>query len=160
VALPSTALISRDTFDRVGFFDETFRGAEETEFFHRAAAETRAAFVMATLADYRVGHASLIKNDTSSHIRFAIESIDRASRLRSLTGAERALYHEGRSRLQSRLAYCRLSALDRTGARAALLDSRRAGGSISAKDIAVFVASLLPIRALRSLHAVKRRFGG
>jgi glycosyltransferase involved in cell wall biosynthesis len=162
VALPSTALISRETFERVGPFDETFRWAEDTEFFHRAASATRAAFVMHPLADYRIGHGSMISAaDTSPFIRYAIKSVDQAARLRAkLTPEEAHAYYEGRMRLQARLAHNRLSVLDREGVREAIREGWRHGRVWSARAMLLLSVSLLPIIMLRGLHSAKRKLRG
>ena len=155
VALPSTALVSRATIDRVGAFDESFRWAEDTEFFHRAAAATRGAFVMLPLASYRVGQPSMMTtSDTSPFIRYAIRSVDQAAALRPLTATEAAEYERGRVRLQYRLAYNRLSARDPRGARAALRagrDLRRTG-----RGAALYLASYVPAAVLSALHAGRK----
>lgn len=157
IALPSTALVSRALFARVGGFDEQFRCAEETEFFHRAAARSRGAIVMMALASYRIGHASIITTaDTSPLMRFAMQSIDRAASLRPLSMEERAEYERGRIRLQRRLAYNRLAALDPAGARAAL----RAGRDLrlTPGGAALYLGSFVPPALLRNLHAMRKAY--
>jgi glycosyltransferase involved in cell wall biosynthesis len=162
-ALPSSALVSRSLFERVGLFDESFRWAEDTEFFHRAAASSPVAVVMAPLVDYRVGHPSMITSGegTLRLIENALVSLDRALRLRpSPAESTRAAYIEGRRRLQLHLAYARLSAFDGRGARRAVLEHARERGAVSAQGAAILLASLLPARVLRGMHRMKRGLRG
>lgn len=161
VVLPSTALVSRDVFARAGVFDANFRWAEETEFFHRAAAAAPVAIVMDRLADYRIGHASMIsKGDRSPFIRFAIKSLLQAERLRpDKSPRELAAYRDGLRKLRLRLAYSRITHLDGAGARAVLRDARR-DGDFPPQGAALWALSLLPPAALRGLHAAKRRLRG
>lgn len=156
IALPSTSIITRALLDKAGLFDTTFR-AEETEFFHRIAAYGRVAIVMEPLTDYRVGHASLIKGDATPFIQDALRSLELAAALRpALTAKERAALREGRRRLRLRLAYSRLSSLDRAGARQALYEAWQDDPILSPRSTAIMMASLLPETALRGLHWAKR----
>lgn len=158
--LPSTAIVARKLLDRAGGFDRTFR-AEETEFFHRIAAYGKVAIVMQQLTDYRIGHPSLIKGDAVPFIEDALRSHELAAALRSaLTATERAAYRKGRRQLLIRLAYARLSSLDRGGARRALFDGLREGRILSPRSTAIMLVSLLPDAALRSLHWAKRAITG
>ena len=159
VVLPSSTLVAKHVFDRVGLFDEQFRVAEETEFFLRAAAATRGAFIDADLTSYRTGGPSIIRSgDTSPLIRNALKSVDRAARLRDLSAGERLAYRRGRERLQLRLAYNRLAALQPREARIALTD----GGDVrgSRRGASLFLASFLPPLILRLMHMAKRTLKG
>ena len=156
VALPSTSIISRALLDKSGLFDGTFQ-AEETEFFHRIAAFGKVAIVMMQLTDYRVGHASLITGAATPFIQDALRSLELAEALRpALTAKERGALREGRRRLRLRLAYARLSSLDRIGARQALYQAWREDPIPSPRSTAIMMASLLPETALRGLHWAKR----
>lgn len=159
VVLPSTSIISRRLLDRAGLFDSSFR-AEETEFFHRISAYADVTVVMEPLADYRVGHASLISGDATPFIHDALRSLALAAALRpTLSVQERNALRDGRRRLRLRLAYARLSSLDSRGARKALIDSWREDPTVSARSTAIMLASLLPETALRGLHWAKRAVG-
>jgi hypothetical protein len=156
IALPSTSIISRTLLDKSGLFDGTFQ-AEETEFFHRIAAFGKVAIVMMQLTDYRVGHASLITGAATPFIQDALRSLELAEALRPpLTAKEGGALREGRRRLRLRLAYARLSSLDRTGARQALYQAWREDPIPSPRSTAIMMASLLPEAALRGLHWAKR----
>ena len=161
VALPSTALVSREVFDRAGLFDESFRWAEDTEFFHRAAAVSPVAVVMERLADYRIGHASMISSgDRSPFIRYAIKSAEQAAKLRAPHSEREArAYREGILRLRLRLAYNRMSSFDGAGARQAVREIW-GSGEWPLRSVAIFAASLFPAWALRTLHRAKRLVGG
>jgi glycosyltransferase involved in cell wall biosynthesis len=158
VVLPTTAIVARELIDQAGPFDVDFRrGAEDTEFFHRVSAYTPGAIVMKPLASYRVGHASFMKkSDPAPFIEYTLRSLDQAARLRSLTPAEEAAFREGRATLRQRLAYTRLSAYDRAGARQALLESWRKDRDFSPRGAAIMAAALLPHAALRGLYWAKR----
>ena len=155
IALPSSALIARAAFERVGMFDEFFPVAEETEFFHRLAAHAPVAILMEPLVDYRVGHASIVSTATVRLIERAIESNRRAALLRpELSAAEHAALIAGRRRLQRRLVRCHLTFLDRAAARAAALEALRE--ERSPYVAALLAASCLPVSALRGMHGTKR----
>src|SRR6266550_4530573 len=97
-ALPSSLLVHRSLVREAGSFDERFRLAEETEYCHRLAAASTVAVVR----------------------------IDRAARLRpQLSPRAARWYRVGRRGLLLRLAYSRLSVLDREGARTAALAAWR-----------------------------------
>ena len=160
VALPSTSMVARNLIDKAGGFDKTFH-AEETEFFHRIGAHGFVAIVMKQLADYRVGHPSLIKGDAIPFIEDAIRSLDSAASLRPrLSETEQRTFREGRRRLHMRLAYARLSSLDRAGARRALYAALPDGSIFSPRWTAVMLASLLPNTVLSTLHRAKRAVAG
>jgi glycosyltransferase involved in cell wall biosynthesis len=155
--LPSSALVARELIDEAGPFDEYFRWAEDTEFFHRISARADVAVVLDPLVLYRVHHGSMITGDPRPFIEKALESIDRAAKLRpQLSAAEAEAYRCGRRTLQLRLAYARLAALDPPGARAALHAAWRDRRALSPRLAALAVASTFPIPVLRGLHRVKR----
>lgn len=156
VVMPATAMVAREVIDRAGLFDESFRVAEETEFFHRVAAQSRLTIVMTPLADHRVGHPSLIADKSDLLVLNAITSIERAGSLRpEMTAREREAFRNGLQMLRVRLAYARLTALDPRGARKALGVGSRSY-VVSRRSLAILLASLLPPGALRGLHRVKR----
>lgn len=157
VALPSSAVVSRALIVEAGPFDPRFLAAEDTEFFHRISAFSPVAYLTEPLVEYRTGHASMNSTmDPAPFIRNALESLDRAAGLRSpLRDSERRAYREGKRALRLHLAYCRLSVLDRAGARAALRDLWREDRRASTPLVGILVASLLPPALLRWLHRVK-----
>ena len=156
IVMPATAMVDRKVIDRSGFFDENLRVAEETEFFHRVAAQSRLTIVMKPLAHHRIGHPSIVADNSDSLVENAIRSIERAASLRpQLTVRERDAFRDGLRMLRVRLAYARLSALDPRGAREAL----RVGSYnyiVSRRSIGILLASVLPRGALRGLHRAKR----
>jgi glycosyltransferase involved in cell wall biosynthesis len=157
ICLTSSAVVKRELVIRAGGQDPSFM-AEDTEFFHRLASYAPAAVVMSALLDYRVGHPSMMSaRDLSPFIQSALRSIDHAARLRTeLTPAERRAYRRGRERLRMRLAYQRLSTLDRRGARQALLDGWRNGELMSPRPFTLLLASLMPSSTLKALASAKR----
>lgn len=159
VVLPSSVLLRRNVFDTVGFFDESFRVAEETEFFHRLAAAAPVGILMSPLVQYRVAQEGSLTagSNTPRLVENALESLERAARLRQpLSSGENAAYRSGRARLLLRLAYAHLSLLDTRSARAALADAWRNGLAWSPRAAAIGAASLLPASSLRRLHALKQ----
>ncbi|HEX7090796.1 MAG TPA: glycosyltransferase family A protein [Longimicrobiales bacterium] len=157
--LPSAAILHRRVIERVGLFDEAFRKAEETEFFHRVAARFPAAMIMTPLVDYRMGQGDALTSpsNTASLILGALESGRRALALRANpTAAERKAFEEGQQRLLLRLAYAHLSTLDRGAARVAIARAWETGAAVSLYSLGLYAASLLPVPVLRSLHKVKR----
>jgi glycosyltransferase involved in cell wall biosynthesis len=160
IALPSSAIVDRGLFEGTGLFDETFRSAEETEFFHRLAAMLPVVIVMKALVEYRTGHASITAGDAIPIIQNALTSIRRAAKLRSpLTPREQAAFRRGLRTLRARLAYALLSSLDRAGARATLMESVR-DGLLSPREAAILAATLLPDTALRGIHWAKQALRG
>lgn len=158
VCLTSSALISRAVIARAGPFDPAFIRAEDTEFFHRLSAYAPVVIVMQSLLEYRVGHPSVMSvRDLSPFMRFTLDSLERTARLRpKMTTAELRAHRRGRARLRMTLAYERLSSLDRIGTRQALFDGWRNRELISARALALFIASLAPPAALKALHVAKR----
>lgn len=156
VILPSAVLAARELLDDVGAFDESARAAEDTEYFHRVAARAPLAIVMDRLLDYRMGHPSLVSTSKAEAlIETALRSIERAAALRPLTAAERRAAERGRRRLLMKLAYARLTALDRAGARESLRTAwpeRR----FPLDATALLLASYLPVPVLRGVHRAKR----
>jgi GT2 family glycosyltransferase len=157
--LPSAAVLHRRVIDRVGLFDEAFRKAEETEFFHRVAARFPTAMVMSPLVDYRMGQADALTSpsNTAALILGALESGRRALALRANpTAAERKAFEQGQHRLLLRLAYAYLSTLDRDAARRTVVRAWEGGAAVSPRSVGLYAASLLPVPVLRSLHKAKR----
>jgi glycosyltransferase involved in cell wall biosynthesis len=158
VALPSSAVVARDVIDRVGMFDESFRVAEETEFFHRVSNVAPVTIVMRPLCKYRVGHASIIAGSKEPLIQYAIRSLKRAVALRpNLTRKELKAFRKGRQKLHIRLAYTRLAAFDGKGARQALAENMQ-DQIFQPASTAILLASFLPNVVLRGLHRGKRAF--
>jgi glycosyltransferase involved in cell wall biosynthesis len=161
-ALPSSAVIRRDVFDRVGGFDPGFRLAEETEFFHRLAAASPVVILPESLVGYRVGQAgSLISPaNTGKLIANALTSLERAAALRPATAESLSHFRRGRQALLRKLAYLHLSLGEGAAARRAMREAWRAGARLDAWSLGVCTASLLPagiLEALRSVKAAVRR---
>jgi hypothetical protein len=156
--LPSSIVIERGFFHAVGGFNPEFRLAEETEFFHRVAARAPVAIVMAPLVGYRVGRAGGLISPANSEtlILNALRSLEGAHGLRPHGERSAAHWQRGRRRLLARLAWTRLSNLDRHGARAALREAWGAGAPRDARSLGLYATSLLPVPALRGLHQLKR----
>jgi glycosyltransferase involved in cell wall biosynthesis len=159
--LPSATMIRRDVVERVGLFDESFRFAEETEFFHRLAARFPVAVIMTPLTQWRTDQSNSLSSgaNTERLIEGALTSLDRAARLRGhLSPIDARVYAQARQRLLLSLAYAHLARLDRRRARRTVTEGWRHGAPVSPRSAAIFGASLLPRWGLRALHAMKRRF--
>jgi glycosyltransferase involved in cell wall biosynthesis len=150
VVLPSSALIHRSVFERCGTFDPEFRYAEETQFFHRVAAEFPVVVLLGRLVRYRVAQSGSLTSsaNTQKLITNALLSLDHASTLRPPTPSSRLAHAAGKHSLSLRLAYALLSNYDTHGAR---LVARSAGAW------GILAASYLPASVLRGLHQLKRR---
>ena len=164
VVLPSTALIRRDVARRAGPWDESFRVANDTEWFHRVAAAAPAAVVLTPLLSWRRGQQNTLMQgrNVTPLVRNAITSLDRALRLRGEPGeAVRRVHAASRRRLLDRLAYGHLSVMEGAAARAALREARVWGAATTPRSAAIWAASWLPGGLLRTMHAAKaglRRF--
>jgi glycosyltransferase involved in cell wall biosynthesis len=161
-ALPSSAMIRRSLFEKSGGFDETFRLAEETEFFHRIAAAAPVVIIMEPLVGYRAATSGSLTSplNTSKLIHNALASIDRASKLRAQKSsmADRN-YRQGRQALLKKRAYAELSMHNRAGARAAIREAWQAGAPKGIWSLAVYALSLCPVTLLDALHRLKRGLG-
>ena len=158
VALPSSALIRRQFLEQIGAFDGSLRMAEETEFFHRAAAYSPVVIVMSPLVRYRAAESDSITagRNAAALTEIALRSLNAASTRRPLRAADREALEAGRRHLLLRLAYAHLSARDGVSTRAVLRRVRRLGLPLGRRGGALWVASLLPPAALDGMHRGKR----
>ncbi|HWZ60408.1 MAG TPA: glycosyltransferase [Gemmatimonadaceae bacterium] len=161
IVLPSSAVVRRALFGRVGVFDPEYRLAEETEFFHRVAEASPAVIILSPLVRYRVAQAGSLtaSENTARLVSNALRSIDgAAARRQPVTASTRRAWRAGRQRLLLRLAYAELSSYHARAARGAAWQAARDGGERTAlpRAAALWLGSFLPMVALRSLHAVKR----
>lgn len=163
LALPSTGLVRREAWDRVGGFDVSYDSATDTEFFHRLAAAAPGGVLLAPLTRYRLGSAGKVSVPARSveKIHNAIRSAEVAARLREpLIPSARRAFVDGRRRLLRRLAWTHLANFEPARARVALRAWRRAGGSWDTNTISWRALAALPGPALRVLHAARRMATG
>lgn len=158
VAHASAALVRRDLFRRLGGFDESFRVAEDTEFFHRLAAASPVVVFTTPLAAWRVGQTETLTSsgNIAAIVDNALTSLGRAAALRPLSDETRAVLRARRQSELRLLAFAHLTALQGREARSALRRLRMEGGGRDPKSLAIFVASWLPRSVLRGLHRAKR----
>jgi len=158
VGLPSSALIDRHLLRQVGGFDASLRMGEETEFFHRAAADSPVIIVMSRLVRYRTaqGDSLTAAANAASLTEIALRSLDSASVRRPLQPADRQAWDAGRRRLLLRLAYAYLSVRDGVAVRRTLRRLGESRLSLGRRGATLWVASLLPSSALGALHRGKR----
>lgn len=157
---PSCAVVRRDVALRAGPWDETFRVANDTEWFHRIAAVAPAAVVMAPLMFWRRGQSNTLMQPRhgSLLIRNAITSLDRAVYLRGEPDAAlRALHAASRNRLLHRLAWFHLTECDGRSVRAALSEAAASGRPRTFGSRMLQLASYAPAPVLRLAGAAKRR---
>jgi len=156
---PTCVLLARSLVRWVGGFDESFRLAEETEYFHRVAARAPLGVITTPLFRWRVGQlVSLVSaQNVVTLIENALTSGDRAAKLRvPIAPAAQAAREQGRRRLLTDLAYTQLSIREGRAARAAVRDARRAGAS-GMRLTLISALGMLPAPVLSVLHALKRR---
>jgi glycosyltransferase involved in cell wall biosynthesis len=158
-AFPQGTVVRRDLLQRLGGFDPAYRFAEDTNLFHRLAAEAPLVVVMTPLFRYRVGsYDSIIKpGNTVPLIEFSLKSLDEClARVGRAPEAVLRSHRRGRERLLLRLAYSHLSNHEPAAARRALRTTWSEGGGRSLRAASIFTASCLPAAALRAAHRVKR----
>jgi GT2 family glycosyltransferase len=158
VGLPSSALIRRQFFTDVGGFDPSLRVAEETEFFHRAAAAGSVIVIMSPLVRYRVAQGDSLTSSrhTVTLTEAALRSLEAASTRRPMNAEYRRTWSAGRRSLLLRLAYAHLSVRDGAAVRDALRRLRQSGLPLGRRGTALWAASLLPPPALGMLHRGKQ----
>ena len=158
-ATPQCTVLQRRLCERVGGFDPAMLVAQDTEYFHRVAAVSPVAIILEPLVRWRVGlddHNTSPRN-TVPIVRNALISVDRAVALRRPpTAAIERAYRHGRRRLLLRLAYAHLARIERRLARQAVVAAWQSGAGPTPRSLTIFAASLLPPRALRALHTLKR----
>ena len=123
--LPSSALIRKCAIDNLGGFDESYKIAEETEFFLRLCTSYDAGYVDLSLVDYLIKRAGKLTSSTNTErlIRNAISIQE------SYLSKHPRIYQENRSFFDKAIAksYTRLSYYNLTMAmnKAARLGARR-----------------------------------
>lgn len=158
VALPTSALMRRQFVADVGGFDPSLRVAEETEFFHRAAAQGPAIIIMSPVVRYRVAQGDSLTSSrhTVALTEAALRSLENASTRRPMSPEYQRAWRAGRRSLLLRLAYAHLSVRDGPAVRRALRRMRQSGLGLGKRGTALWAASLLPSPALGALHRGKR----
>ena len=158
VALPSSALMRRAFLEQIGGFDPSLRLAEETEFFHRAAAYSPVIIVMSKLVCYRGADADSLTSARNAGplTESALRSLDSASSRRPMHPRYSQAHAAGRRNLLLRLAYAQLSVRDGPAVRRTLRRLGEDGTSMGRRGAALWAASLLPPSALGVLHGGKR----
>jgi glycosyltransferase involved in cell wall biosynthesis len=158
MALPSSAMIRRAFLEEIGGFDPSLRLAEETEFFHRAAAHSPGIVVMSRLVRYRAADSDSLTagRNVAPLTEMALRSLDLASRRRPMDAGDREAFAAGRRNLLLRLAYTQLSTRDGAAVRHTLRRIGEDGAPIGRRGAALWAASLLPPSALGALHGGKR----
>lgn len=163
LCLPSTGIVHRRAWSRVGGFDTSFHSATDTEFFHRLSAVARGGVLMERLTRYCLGSGGQVSVPARSieKIRNAMRAAEVAARLREpLTASAREAFSDGRRRLLRRLAWTHLANFQPGEAREAIRAYRAAGGSWDAGILAWRGLAVLPGSTLRALHAAKRALTG
>ncbi len=158
VAFPSCVMLHRSLLQTGGFFDETFRYASDTEYFHRLGAAAPLGVVMTPLFLWRrgAGPTNVSSGNMAEIVRNALRSVDRALTLRGHPSTRVASLHAmARRELLLRLAYVQLSNFDRAGARESIRAAWKAGAPRTLRSVGIAAGSLLPDGVLRGLHRAK-----
>lgn len=158
--LPSTVILKKKALSNVGYFNEKYRVAEETEFFLRFAKYYEMAFIEHPLVYYRLPDvtnlsgkeniATLIKNALS--IQFKVLEEDPI-----FMKENKRLIQKGIGKTYCRLSYFYLSEFELDQARTNALKSIRFDYR-QIKPFAIFILSLFPKRILHYLAFLKRKF--
>jgi glycosyltransferase involved in cell wall biosynthesis len=159
MVFPSGALVKRSLAVEAGPWDENFKVAEDTEWFHRVAARGEGVVVMTRLTLWRRGATNTLMSGKriTMLVENALTSLDRALALRQPSKPTvRLAYDKTRALLLLRLAYGSLSAHDGAGARRALWSAHEANAPMSLTTAGIWLASWLPKPVLRALHGAKR----
>lgn len=157
--LPSSVILRKESLQAVGFFDETFRVAEETDFFLRYSRFNIMGFIKNPLLSYALpdpGNLSgksnlekLMKNAIKIQIDFILSRYDDFKK-------NRAFFVKGLSMTYSRLAYYYLTefkfAESRRYASFALKTDR-----FHLKPYKIWFGTLIPKTILEHLSMLKRR---
>jgi len=163
IALPSSSLILRASFEACGGFDSELRIAEETEFFRRLSARELGVIVFHPLVGYRVntGNSLVSAGNITGLIESALATAGRAKLHRAMeTALERANSVQGIQLLHLRMSYDQLSRYHRVRGRQHARLAVRPLNWHSWRAVVFYAASYLPPIALRGLHKLKRRFFG
>ena len=163
LCLPSTGLVHRRAWSRVGGFDTSFHSATDTEFFHRLSAVAQGGVLMERLTRYCLGSGGQVSVPARSieKVRNAMRAAEVAAGLRNpLTATAREAFSDGRRRLLRRLAWTHLANFQPGEAREAIRAYRAAGGPWDPGTLAWRGLAILPGSALRALHAAKRALAG
>ena len=157
--LPSSALVRKSVAERIGGFDETYRMAEETDYFLRLCSEGNAAYVDMPLAGYLIKRAGNLTGspNTERLIRNAISIQEKYIRQNpGFRMADRAFVDRAMAGSHRRLAYFFLSETRNADARV------EAGRSISMNPAQFagyfyYLLSFLPKNMMSMLKDAKRR---
>jgi len=120
--LPSSVLIRKSAVDRIGGFDESYRVAEETDFFLRFCTYHDAAFVDSPLVDYMIKRAGNLtgSSNTERLIKNAIDiQLDYISKHPETYESNKSLFDIAVAKTHSRLAYYYLTMRKNAAARQA-----------------------------------------
>lgn len=158
--LPSSALIRREAFRASGGFDEGFRLAEETEFFHRFSSSADLTVVMEPLVGYRVAQADSLVSSANivRLIENALKSLDQAARLRpDPDGSVRQRHMKGRGEQLVRLARAHVGSSEGVRARTALRQAADSGRARDLESVLILLASFVPYRLIRAARRLQGR---
>lgn len=161
--LPSSAVVEAAFYRELGGFRDHLRLAEETEFFHRAAAHAPVVLVDAPLVSYRrgVGGSLISPANAGRLVENALASLDGAAALRPGRSARAtANWRKGRARLLRKLAWVQLTNLDPKAARASLQAAWQAGTPRDPRSLGLYAATLLPGSVLQVLRQARRASRG
>lgn len=156
---PSTVVMKRSTFLRIGGFDSSFRYAEDGEFFLRAAKKVRFLWIDASLTGYRRAPGTLLSGNMLPTLEGALKAVVKHGvDDPAVYQAHRRWVNRAVARRFARVGYFCLTELRRPEAR----QYARTALSYRALDPlawTVLTASLVPASFLRAARRAKSSLG-
>jgi len=158
--LPSTVILKKKALSNVGYFNEKYRVAEETEFFLRFAKYHNMAFIEYPLAQYRLPEVTNLsgKKNTAILIKNALNiQFEILKKNPSFAKENKQLVQEAIAKTYYRLSYFYLSELQLNQARLNALKSIEYN-SKQIKPLFVLMLSFFPQKVLQTLAAFKHKY--
>ena len=160
VVLTSSVMARRESFERVGLYDEALRAAEDFDLWLRlAAAGFRLEYYREILVRHRRGTKS-VSSDKTMMLNSALAVLDKSERMMTLTPAERDTLEEGRVRLRSQRSFLSGRTALRRGdaalARREFANVKPSGASVRLRILraALRVAPRLTVAAYRRIKGI------
>jgi glycosyltransferase involved in cell wall biosynthesis len=156
--LPSSALVRRSVLDKVGLFDESYRIAEETDYFLRLCSNHAAAYVDRPLVDYLLKRTGNLTGNSNTErlIRNAIRIQEEyLSANPEVHASDRRFFDTAVAKSYARLSYYLLSVTRNTEARSEAKQSV-AWNPLQTRAYSYWLLGLLPGKVLAVGGKLKR----
>jgi len=156
--LPSTVMIRREVIEKGFLFDETYRVAEDTDYFLRISRNHDVGYINYPLTKYNMPSLNNLsgKTNTETLIKNALKTQLMLREENNYSNDEKQYIKKGISKTYMRLAYYYLSELRKSDARKASMLSL-IEYCYEYRAILIFLGSNLPDYVLRKIHEVKRK---